>query len=57
MQVLLLLELSSLGSLSLDILDSCLDGILCKHTAMQFDWRETQVLGNVTVLDGKNLIY
>lgn len=41
----------------LDILDSCFDGIFCQHAAVQLDRWEAEVLGNVPVLDGQDLIH
>lgn len=40
----------------LDVLDRCLDGVLRQHAAVQLDGRQTEVLGDVPVLDGHHLL-
>jgi hypothetical protein len=34
----------------------CLRPHTCKHAAVQLDWRQAEVLGDVAVLDGQHVI-
>lgn len=45
-----------LHPLGLNVLHSSLDGILRQHAAVELHRRQTEVLGNVSVLDGQDVI-
>ena len=45
-----------LGPLGVNVLDCCLDGILCQHTAVQLHGRQAEMLGNLAVLDRQDVI-
>ena len=45
-----------LGPLGVNILNCCLDGILCQHAAVQLHRRQAEVLGDLAVLDCQDVI-
>ena len=46
-----------LGLLGLPVAHGRLDGVLCEHAAVQLDGGQAQVLGNVAVLNGEDVIH